>query len=315
MAREITALRLESHGAPLRLERVPLRDPGPEEVVVELVAAAVNPVDSYGAEGRVAADGPLPRTLGGEAAGFVDGNPVLVNGGGLGTMTDGVWAEAVTAPREALTPLSPRADLTAAAGLGVAGITAWNTVIESANVTAQDRVLVLGAGGGVGLSIVCLALSLGAKVLGQVGSEPKAEAVRAYGAQATVADADSLPGAAGGFAPTVVFDPLGGEFTGAALSILAPRGRHVVFGTSAGAEVQLSLRAFYRTSQRLIGYGGLSLTPAERGAGARAAVTAFEDGRLKVHVGRVLALSAAENVFDALADRSLAGKLVIDCTR
>jgi NADPH2:quinone reductase len=245
----------------------------------------------------------------------VDGNPVLVNGGGLGTMTDGVWAEAVTAPREVLTPLSPWADLTAAAGLGVAGITAWNTVVESANVTAQDRVLVLGAGGGVGLSIVCLAQSLGATVLGQVGSEPKAEAVRAYGAQATVADAHALPGAAGDFAPTVIFDPLGGEFTGAALSVLAPRGRHVVFGTSAGAEVQLSLRAFYRTSQRIIGYGGLSLTPEERRTGARAAVAAFEDGRLKVHVGRVIALSAAENVFDALSDRSLAGKLVIDCTR
>src|ERR1700750_3116031 len=110
MPREITALRLESHGAPLRLERVPLPDPGPDEGVVDMVGGGGNPGDRYGAEGRVAAEGPLPRTLGGEAAGYCDGKPVLVNGAGLGSMRDGVWAEAVTAPRSALTPLSPTAD-------------------------------------------------------------------------------------------------------------------------------------------------------------------------------------------------------------
>jgi NADPH2:quinone reductase len=166
----------------------------------------------------------------------------------------------------------------------------------------------------VGLSIVSLALSIGATVLGQAGSEGKAEAVRAFGASAAVADASTLADAVRDFAPTVTFDPLGGGFTPAALSILAPRGRHLVFGTSAGANVELALQALYRGGQRVIGYGGLGLSADERQAGARAAADAFAEGKLRVHVGRVIPLSAAQNVFAELVDRSLAGKLVIDCT-
>jgi NADPH2:quinone reductase len=315
MTRLIRALRLVAHGASLRIEQVPLREPGPGEVVVELRAAGVNPVDGYAANGLVAPDAPLPRTLGAEAAGWLDGAPVLVYGGALGMAIDGVWAEAVTVARTNVTPLAPAVDLLAAAGLGVVGTTAWNTVVHLAKVTADDRVLVLGAGGGVGLAVISLALSAGATVLGQVGNESKASAVRAFGARAVVADAAGLAAAVPDFAPSVVFDPLGGEFTPSALSLLAPRGRHVIYGTSAGQHAQIALRSLYRGGQRILGYGGLGLTDEERHAGAEAAAAAFADGTLRIHVGRVIALSEAASVLDALSDRTRAGKLVIDCTR
>jgi NADPH2:quinone reductase len=263
----------------------------------------------------VAADGPLPRTLGGEGAGWLDGAPVVVaSAGGLGTTMDGTWAEAVVVPRDKVIALDPGVDLMAAASLGVAGITAIHTV-RLGEVTANDRVLVLGAAGGVGLPIVSLALSSGARVLGQAGSAGKADAIRAFGAEAIVADADSLAEAARDFAPTVVFDPLGAAFTSAALSILAPRGRHVLFGTSAGSASTLALQPIYRASQHLLGYGGLGLTTVERHAGTQDAADALADGRLRIHVGRVIPLSDGAAVFDALSDRARAGKLVIDCTR
>ncbi len=316
MTRLVRAARLTAHGAPLRIEEVALREPGPGEVVVELAAAGVNPVDRYAAQGLVAANGPLPRTLGSEGAGWVDGAPVaLASGGGLGSMTDGTWAQAVVVEREKLTALDPEVDLHAAAGLGIVGVTAYHTVVEVGQVTARDRVLVLGAAGGVGLSIVSLALAAGARVLGQAGSESKAGAVRAAGAEALVADAASLAAGARDFQPTVVFDPLGAGFTPAALSVLAPRGRHVIFGTSAGAQAEIALQPLYRGSQRILGYGGLGMTPAEAHAGAQSATQALTDGRLRIHVGRVVPLSEIGGVFDALTDRSLAGKLVIDCTR
>ncbi len=312
----IRAARLSAHGAPLRVEEMELPDPGPGEVVVELAAAGVNPVDRYAAQGMVAVDGPLPRTLGGEGAGWLDGAPVAVaSGGGLGSTADGTWAEAVVVARDKLIALDPRVELSAAAGLGVAGVTAYKTVVEVGEVTSADRVLVLGAAGGVGLAIVSLALAAGARVLGQAGSAGKADAVRAFGAEAVVADADSLAASARDFVPTIVFDPLGAGFTPAALAILAPRGRHVIFGTSAGSQSEIALQPFYRGSQRLLGYGGLGLSAAERHAGAQAAAAAMEDGRLRIHVGKVVALSEAAGVFAALGDRSLAGKLVIDCTR
>ncbi len=316
MPRFIRAARLTAHGEPLRIEEVALREPGPGEVVVELAAAGVNPVDRYAAEGRVAADGPVPRTLGGEGAGWLEGSPVAIaSGGGLGTTSDGTWAEAVVVARDKVIALDDAVDLHAAAGLGVVGVTAHKTVDEVGQVTADDRVLVLGAAGGVGLAIVSLALAAGARVLGQCGSEGKAAAVRAFGGDAFVADADSLAAGARDFQPTVTFDPLGAGFTAAALSVLAPRGRHVLFGTSAGSQSELALQPIYRASQKILGYGGLGLSADERHAGALAAAAALEAGRMRIHVGRVLPLSEIAAAFDALTDRSLTGKLVIDCTR
>src|SRR5438270_12937336 len=105
MPRVVQAIRLRSHAQPVTVTPVELRGPGPNEVVVELAAAGVNPVDRYGAEGRVAPDGPLPRTLGAEAAGWLDGHKVLIAGGGLGSMRDGVWAEAATVDRRDVTSL------------------------------------------------------------------------------------------------------------------------------------------------------------------------------------------------------------------
>jgi NADPH2:quinone reductase len=315
-ARTIRAIRLHAHDEAVRVEQVPLREPAADEVVVELAYAGVNPVDGYAARGLVAAQAPLPRTLGGEAAGWLDGKPVLVTGGGAGTMIDGVWAQAITIGRRFVLPLPESVDLAQAACLGVAGITAWNTVVDLAQVSGADRALVLGASGGVGMAIVSLAASRGARVLGQVGSEGKAAALRAFGGEGVevaVADAANLAERVAAFAPTVVFDPLGGAFTPAALSVLAQRGRLVLFGTSAGSDAELRLQPLYRNGHRILGYAGLSLTEAERTAGAAAAAAALAHGDLRIHVGRTVALRQGGNLFDLLADRSLAGKLVIDC--
>src|SRR4051794_15161097 len=106
----VPAARLHRHGKPLRVEDVDLPDPGEGEVRVELRFAGVNPVDRYAAEGRVAADAPLPRTLGGEGSGLLDGTPVLVTGGGVGTIRDGVWAGAAVVPETAVVPLPDGVD-------------------------------------------------------------------------------------------------------------------------------------------------------------------------------------------------------------
>src|SRR3984957_16665505 len=76
----IRAPRLHAHGEPLQIEVVDLPEPGADEVRVELEYGGINPIDRYIAEGRVAPDAPLPRTLGGEAGGAVDGHPGLVPG-------------------------------------------------------------------------------------------------------------------------------------------------------------------------------------------------------------------------------------------
>jgi len=315
MVNKVFAARLHEVGGPLRIENVDIAAPGADEVTIDLAFAGVNPIDRYVATGSVGAGNPLPRTLGGEASGYLDGKPVLVIGGGLGVTRDGTFAGAVTCPRESVTDVGEGTDLRQLAAMGVAGLTAWNVVTHSAHVTERDRVLVLGAGGGVGIPIVSVASSIGAKVWGQVSTPAKVPAVSEVGAaKVLVCGATELADAARSLEPTVVIDALGGHFTGAALSAMAPEGTLVSFGASAGAEASINVPRFYRSGQRIVGYAGGRLTTEERRAGLVEALAALADGRLRVRVDRVLPLSEVNEAFALLVGRSVIGKLLLDVT-
>ncbi len=286
--------------------------PGPGEVRVRLAFAGVNPIDRYNAEGLVAKDGPLPRTLGGEASGLLDGHPVVVVGAGLGTTRDGVFATEAVVPEEAVLPAPTAVGLEEAAAMGVAGLTAWN-VVNLAGIGAEDRVLVLGASGGVGSTIVSLAHSLGATVWGQTRSTEHSAAVTEQGAdEVVVSDAAGPAEAMGDLSPTVVTDPLGGPFTGAALSVLSPEGRLVLFGTSAGSEATLQLQPVYRNGQRLIGYAGGRLSTQERRKDMSQALSALADGRLRIRLDRTLPLERVNDAFTALGDRLVTGRILLE---
>jgi NADPH2:quinone reductase len=309
----VFAARLHAHGQPLAIEPVDLAAPGPDEVRVALEYAGVNPVDRYVAEGRVAPDGPLPRTLGGEAAGLLDGRPVLVAGAGLGTVRDGLWAREAVVPRAAVVELPDGVATREAAAMGVAGLTAWNVVHDLAGTTAEDRVLVLGAAGGVGSMIVSLAQALGATVWGQTGSEDKAEVITGQGAnRAIVAGAEHLHEVIAELAPTAVFDPLGGPFLAPIVEALAPRGRIVSFGTSAGADVAFNLQSLYRKSGALLGYGGMQLDQDSRRRGLRRALGALADGSLTVVIDDAMPLREVGEAFARLTRRAVRGKLLLD---
>ncbi len=308
----VRAARLQQHGVPLTVDTVQLPEPGDGEVRVELEFGGVNPVDGYVAQGRVAPNGPLPRTLGAEAAGTLDGRPVLVTGEGLGASRDGVWAEAAVVPRTAVFELPEGVRTREAAAIGIAGLTAWHVVRDVARVGGEDRVLALGAAGGVGTMIVSLAAAAGATVWGQTGSPEKAALVREQGAeQAIVGGPEQLAGALSQFQPTVVFDPLGGGFVAPAIEAIAPRARYVTFGTSAGPEVTFNLQTLYRKAASLLGYGGLQLSQEERRRGLEAALVAVRDGELKVPIDDVLALERVNEAFERLSQRRVQGKLLL----
>ncbi|MHB1583221.1 MAG: quinone oxidoreductase family protein [Acidimicrobiales bacterium] len=310
---EVRAARLIEHGQPLVVEEVDLAQPSDGEVVVTLAYGGVNPVDRYGALGRVAPDGPLPRTLGSEASGRVDGRPVLVRGHRLGTARDGLWAEKAVVPAAAVTALPERVSLEAAAAMGVAGVTAWRTVTEKAQVGPDDRVLVLGAGGGVGSIAVSVARSLGATVWGQTGSAEKVDWIRQRGAvEVVVADAASLAELARPLRPTVVLDPLGDGFFGAAVELLEPRGRLVLYGTSADPTGEVPLQLLYRKGLTVYGYGGLIEPDDVLAEHLEVALQALADGLLEVVVDRLLPLAEVNRAFDLLVDREVRGKVLLD---
>lgn len=309
----VRAARLAEHGKPLEIREVELPEPGEDETLVEIAYAGINPVDMYNAMGRVAPDGPLPRTLGGEGAGAADGRPVLIRGHGLGSRRDGLWAEAAVVPRQALIDIPDGVNLTDAAAMGVAGVTAWRTVTELAQAGPDDTVLVLGATGGVGHIIVSLAHALGATVIGQTGHAASRDWIGERGAdQVVTCDAGELAGQAGEFRPTVVLDPLGGAFTGAAIEALQPRGRLVLFGTSAGPAGEVPLQQLYRKGLRVYGYGGLIEPDDVMARAIRAALDALARGQMSVTVDTVLPLEEVNTAFERLQNRSVRGKIILD---
>lgn len=280
---------------------------------MEVAYSGVNPVDIYAAHGKVAPDAPVPRTLGGEGAGTVDGRPVLVRGYGIGTARDGVWANAAVVPRAALIDVPDGVELPAAAAMAVAGVTAWRTVTELGQVTASDTVLVLGASGGVGAIIVSAAHAIGATVTGQTGTEGSRDWIIGRGAdQVVVADASGLVDAVASLRPTVVFDSLGGEFTGEVIKALQPHGRLVLFGTSAGPTGQVPLQSLYRKGITLRGYAGLLESDQVMSTAIRQALAALAAGQLTMPIDAVVPLEQVNDAFRRIQQRSVRGKLVLD---
>lgn len=307
------AARLAEHGSPLHIEPVELAELGDGEVLVEMAYAGVNPVDRYITLGRVAPDAPLPRTVGVEGVGRVDGRWVILHGHGLGTARDGVWADAAIVPEAATVDVPDGVEPVAAAAVGVAGVTAWRTVTGVARVNAEDRVLVLGASGGVGSMIVSLVRSIGAEVWGQTGHESKLEAIESAGARGFVATSPGdLAAAVAGLRPTVVFDPLGDGFTGAAIEALEPHGRLVLFGASADPEGVVPLLSLYRKGLTVYGYGGLGEPEEAIRRGMAEALEAVRDGRLAISIDSTVPLGEAQDALDRLARREVRGKLVLE---
>lgn len=192
----------------LRYEEAPTPRPGPGEVLVAVAATAFNPLDRWLRAGAMEEILPvsLPHTLGLDLAGtVVDHGPGVENPaigteviGFLPMTAPGAGAEFAIAPAEVLVRAPATIALADAAAIPVPALTAWQALFEHGNLVAGQRVLVNGAGGGVGGFVVQLAKWAGAQVIA-TASPRSVDAVRAAGAdhiidytQATIADA--LPG-------------------------------------------------------------------------------------------------------------------------
>ena len=311
------AARLHSIGGTLQLDELPDPQPGDGEHLVEIAYASVNPLDVWITQGSVgAAAANLPWTPGSEATGHVDGRPVLIRGGGLGVVRQGLYCSRVAVPDSWLLPVAAGLDLAEVAAMPVAGITAWQALHGRAHLESDDRVLVLGASGGVGAMAVQLAKAAGATVWGQTGSAAKVDGITANGADnVAVAAADALESAVGDYQPTVILDALGGPYTDAAIAVIANKGRLVVYGTSNDERVSINLRRLYRKGVNLLGYSGLVETADEQRLALDTLLAMMTAGTLHVPVGDVLPLSAAADAHARILGRGVEGKIVLDCQK
>ncbi len=309
------AIRLHQFSGPLAVEDVADPVAADGELLVELTHAAVNPLDVWCCQGNFAAVTTLPHIPGAEGIGrLADGTLGLVNGAGVGLGRPGTYAQRIAVPAASWTPIPDTTDPTVAVSLAVAGITAWRAVNVCAQLKAGETVLVLGATGGVGALAVQLARNAGATVVAQTSSASKVSAITSVSPVEVIVagDGDALASALGDRKVNVVIDGLGGTFTAGSVACMAPFGRLVNYGTSAGVDVTLQMRNLYRNGISLIGYTGLLLTPQERFDTLTALFAALDAGTLQVPVDTVLPLAQAGVAHQRILDRKVEGKLILD---
>src|ERR1700758_5201481 len=153
----IRSLRFAEFGPPsvLRIEEVAIAEPGEGEALVRVKAAAINPSDIGDVAGRFKKT-TLPRTPGRDFAGVVvngkrrEGEEVWGSAPDLGIVRDGSHAEYVVVPVETLSPKPKSLSMAQAAAIGVPYITAWASVVNTAQIQAGETMLIVGAGGAVG---------------------------------------------------------------------------------------------------------------------------------------------------------------------
>jgi NADPH:quinone reductase-like Zn-dependent oxidoreductase len=293
----------------LALADVPEPTPGPGQLLLDVEAASVNR-----GEVRLASRLPAGTVVGWDVAGTVAALGEGVTQFDLGDRVvalneaGGSFAERVAVPAAWTAPLPDACDFVTAATLPVAGVTAVG-INRLARVHAGDRVLVTGAAGGVGLFAVQLALDAKATVTGQAGSEERAAAVRAAGAEALVHPGDGSP-VDGEF--DVVLDGIGGPMVPALIEATARTGRMVVYGNSADAESCFRIERLYNKGITMYGFRVFTTVAPEQAVRdmANLAEQAVA-GRLAVQVQATAPLADALPLIRDLYARKVTGKVVI----
>lgn len=284
---------LHEHGKPP--EPGDFEDPAPAEgqVVVDVEAAGLNPVDLSIASGSYFAGAPpLPSVVGREGVGRTDDGTLVYFD--RPAVPYGSFAERASVDRSSLIPLPVELDPALATCFGIAGLAAWLALEWRARVTDGETVLVLGASGVVGQIAVQAARLLGAgRVVAAARDRDLLAAARERGADATVeiGAVDDLAGAlreaCGGDGPNVVVDPLWGEPAAAAIEACAPRARLVQLGQSAGAEASLRSAAIRGKLLAILGHVNWAAPDDVKRPAYERMVEHAAAGRIEVDVERV----------------------------
>ncbi|WP_280313121.1 NADPH:quinone oxidoreductase family protein [Nocardia abscessus] len=302
----------------------PAPRPAAGQVRVRVAAAAVNFPDVLLIADKYQVSVAPPFVPGSEFAGVVEELGDNVTGFAIGdrvtgTGLFGAFAEEVVVTPDALTRIPEGVDLRTAAAFGVAYRTAYHTLRSVARVGASDRVIVLGAGGGVGLAAVQLAVRMGAEVTAVASSPEKLAAASRYGARHLIDHTerplrDALRAALPDGADAVI-DPVGGDLAEPAMRSLARRGRFVTVGYASGVIPRIPLNVVLLKGVRLLGFQFQDLDPAEyrRNEGELAALLA--DGQVRPHIGARYPLEQVASALRHVADGRAIGKVLVDVWR
>jgi len=297
-------------------------EPGPGQVRLRTEVIGANFIDSMFRQGLGEQFGrPMPATLTGDVVGTVeavgpDADPELA-GRRVAALTEDAFADHVLADARWLATVPDGLDDGTATMLPLAGPVALGT-LRAGRVAPGETVLVHAAAGGIGHLAVQLAKLLGAsKVIATAGSPAKLDFARTQGADVavdyTAADWSSQVRAAAPQGIDVVLDSVGGEVTIQSLDLLAPYGRLVAYGLSAGELADVPVRTLYEL-RSVIGFSLLTwraARPEEVTSAVKELTDHFLAGRLSTTIHTRLPLAEAVKAHQLLDDRAQIGRILL----
>ena len=315
----------------LRLTEIPEPTPGRGELLVRVRACAINFPDVLIIEDKYQSKPLRPFAPGGEIAGEVIAVGEGVSGWSVGdrliaALGFGGLKEQVAVPAKRAFALPPERSFEEGAALLMTYATAIHALADRGRLLAGQTLLILGAGGGIGIAAVEIGKALGARVIASASSQEKADAARKAGADAAAVypsgpfDRDGQKALAAFFKEAVgpdgadvILDPVGGDYTEAALRSIAWEGRFLVVGFPAGiARLPLNLTLLKSCDVCGVFWGGFFARDPQRNAEhVQQLFRWWAEGRIAPKISATYPLERAGEAIAALRDREAVGKLVV----
>lgn len=320
------AVLCKSYGPPesLVLENIAAPIAGPGEVLVDVHASALNFPDVLMIEGKYQSQPPMPFSPGGEIAGtvaavgsgvsrFAIGDRVF---GGTGY---GGFAEQIAVKERALRSIPESMSFVQASGISTTYGTSYYALQQRAALKAGETLLVLGAGGGVGLAAVELGKAMGARVLAAASTPEKLAAAEAAGADELIDYSagqfkDAVKKLTDGRGADVIYDPVGGALFDQCMRCINWYGRILVIGFAAGDIPKVPINLILLKSCQLVGvfFGSWSARFAdEAAANFKEILSLYEQGKINPLVGGEYPLTEYAAAIRCLSERRAIGKVVV----
>jgi len=320
------ALLCVEHGPPeqLQLREVASPEPGPKEVLIDVRACGVNFPDTLIIRDLYQFKPPLPFSPGSDIAGVVKaiGSDVRHLGVGdevLSLVNWGGFAEEAIAPASQVFPKPASMDFETAAAFLMAYSTSYYALKDRARLREGESLLVLGAAGGVGLTAVELGKLMGARVIAAASTPEKLALCEQYGADELIDYTEEdlktrVKELTDGAGADVVYDPVGGDFSEAALRATAWNGRFLVVGFAAGDIPSIPLNLALLKGCSIVGvfWGRFAQTETQRSmANTMQLVQWHSEGKISPYIDATYSLEDAPKALRDLMERRVKGKVVV----
>jgi NADPH2:quinone reductase len=310
--------------ANLKLEDLPSPEPGPQEAVVAVKAAGLNFFDTLIIEGKYQFKPDPPFSPAAEFAGIVKtvGEAVQTVRPGdrvMGYCGWGAAREEIAVAASALAPIPASISFEEAAGLIVTYGTTYHALHDRARLRSGETVAVLGASGGVGQAAIELGKAMGARVIACASSDDKLAVCRSLGADAVVNYSqgslrDILKELTDGRGVEVVYDPVGGTLSEAALRATAWEGRFLVIGFASGTIPKIPLNLVLLKGCQIVGvfWGDhVAREPDKHRANMAKLAELCGAGRIRPRIDRLFPLEEAAAALGVLSRREAQGKVIL----